>query len=220
MSLHDSFRSLGANAKTWLADNTPFILYGACCVATLAPAFDMLRNGNLIGAIGAIGVLGSGVGANLLANEMQKWAEDAEPQKKAAAWIALQAPKNADLRTGLDRVLQQTDAIEQIRASMPGDDRTVFDARLRDELTDLGSLGLLAIALKGGAAATGDGATALAAGAIHVDENEGDIRTSPGDSAGGAVAQGTNATALGPGAVHIKKNSGNIDTSGQSKRGG
>ena len=158
-------RRIGA----WLGHKTPYAVYSALCGLSLWPLVEAARV--------ALGDVAGGVGGNLLAEQVQRWADrgrgkDADAAH-AVAWVAERAPEDADLRKALDAILERLEALPEARSALEAPERAAFDAALRRELAALGSLPRFAAQLEGsGAIAQGAGAAAVGAGGTLV---QGDV---------------------------------------------
>ena len=168
------------------------------------------------------------VGGNMIADQLQRWVDDAgklkdedKLQAQIAQWMAQQAADNADFIIDGDAILKTTDAIETAQTEMSPEDQAAFKQRLAEELQQLGNYAEFAAQLTSGAMALGENATAAGAGAVIAGGNVGgDIDTDGGDGGPGtgAIAHGKGATSAGTGAVIVKGNvSGGISTGNKKK---
>jgi hypothetical protein len=110
----------------------------------------------------ALGNVVAGVGGNLIAEQSQRWHDQAHLSSEAdvASWIATHITTDADFRQALDTILEQLQVISQARECLQANDRTWFVQTLRTELEALGNLTHFEAHL------TGDGAIAQESGAV------------------------------------------------------
>ena len=98
-------------------------------VAAAAQAGDW----SALTALGA--ALGSGVGSELIAQQIQKWKDEADGARQIAA-----LPTDDPLREHLDVLLQRLEAFTAVRDALPDSDKQWFQETLRGELSRLGNL--------------------------------------------------------------------------------
>jgi len=142
--------------KQWLAQranrDAPYIAYGGVLAATLWPAIEAAaQGGSSVPVILALGNIAGGVGAGLVANQLEQWRSRADTltADEVAEWIAAAAPGNADLRQTLDDIAAQLEALPALASGLPDADRAWFTQTLRAELAQLGNLPRFAAALSG-----------------------------------------------------------------------
>jgi len=129
----------------------------------------------------ALGNIAGGVGAGVVANQLEQWRSRADrlTLDEVAGWIAAEAPVNADLRQTLDDIAARLEALPALAAGLTDADRVWLETTLRRELSALGSLPRFEATLNGlGALAQGPGAKAAAATAPYataVNEVGGDL---------------------------------------------
>lgn len=133
--------------KAWLARranrDAPYVAYGGVLAATLWPAIEAAaQTGQFYPVVGALYGVAGGAGAGLVANQIEKWKDQADTLTTAdvAEWIAAEAPDNADLREALDDIAAQLEALPALAADLSDTDRTWFIDTLRRELAALGNL--------------------------------------------------------------------------------
>jgi formylglycine-generating enzyme required for sulfatase activity/energy-coupling factor transporter ATP-binding protein EcfA2 len=142
-------------------------LYAFLSAMTLWPVVEAAQGGEWA-ALAALGSVATGVGGNLLADQIQSWKDETD----AAKHLAEAAQENDDVRVALDTVLDKLDVLSQAQAGLDEDDRTWFAETLRREVERLGS-GLTIVTVTGsGAAAVGkqsvaSGERGVAAREIH-----------------------------------------------------
>ena len=120
----------------------------------------------------------SGIGANLLANIVQHWRDEAT----AAVQLQEAVKSDPELQPRLDSLLQQLDAISLAEKSLSQADRAWFAETLQKELAQLKSgISYTATLAGSGAIAQGIGAKAVGAGGILVEGSvKGDVIASGG----------------------------------------
>ena len=224
-----NLRQLGANLRqrvSGLTKAAPYAVYGSLMAATVWPLVQTAwQTGNVV-AVGAllVGIAGS-VGGNLIAEQLQRWADAADNEGEAAAqaqivdWIEAELPQQPALREAGDALLQQADALPAAKAGLSDEDRAWFVQQLANEMHGLGNYAQFAEHLQGATIAEGEDAVAAASGAVvALGDVEGDINTSgAGNAPGGpTIAKGKGATAVNTGAVVVRgKVKGNINTGTQ-----
>lgn len=115
--------------QAWAIDSS-YAMITACAVW---PAVAAVQSGGLSTESAAL-VLGGNVGANLIANWVQKWKDESDAARHFAA-----LPKEDPLREHLDVLLQRLDAFTAAREALPANDQAWFQNALRDELAKLGN---------------------------------------------------------------------------------
>jgi len=119
----------------------------------------------------ALGNVVAGVGGNLIAEQIQRWHDQARLPSEAdiATWITAHITTNADLHQALDTILEHLQVISQARECLQANDRTWFVQTLRTELEALGNLARFEAYLTGDEAiAQGTGAVAAGQGGIAI----------------------------------------------------
>jgi hypothetical protein len=131
----------------WLAQrqqqDLPYLAYGTVAGFTLWPLVDAFaRSGRPDSVLLALYGVAGGVGANLVAEQLQRWRDRAEPPSKAevVAWVQEAAPANPDLRQALDEILEKQNALLQAGLGLTTADREWLAGALRQELAQLGNL--------------------------------------------------------------------------------
>jgi hypothetical protein len=188
-----SAKLIGLNLKTQAIERKT--LYGLIAASAFAPVVAAVQAGDPSAAVTATLALSGSVGANLLANLLQKKqdAVDAEWAFADPSELAAQAAADPKLREDIDTMLTKLDAVALARASLPEADRDWFTETLQRELKQLGNAKTYKAVLKGdGAIAQGDGAVAVGKGGVYVGgANTGDINTGTRiDTGGGAYVKG------------------------------
>ncbi|MBP8003076.1 MAG: hypothetical protein KA314_30015, partial [Chloroflexi bacterium] len=114
------------------------------------------------------------VGANLIAEQLQRWRDQAQPVAAAdvITWVQTQAAHQAELRQTLDELLETFQAIPHAQNSLSAADKTWFNQQLQTEMAQLGNLPrFVATVTGGGAIAQGAGAKAVGQGGVLVEGN-------------------------------------------------
>jgi len=212
----DYLRTKGRGLKQSIVNTAPYAVYGTLLAASLWPMVMAAQGGALLPVMMTMGGIAANVGGNLIANQIQKWIDDADAdaEVKAAHWLAEQAATKPELVQAGDLFLKTTDAVEQVRAEMDEGDQNWFNTKLAQEMQQLGNYAAFASQLSGSAIARGENAAAAASGGIIIgSDSEGNITTKAGKKAGGALADGKGATATAGGGVIIRgSNKGDINT--------
>ncbi len=153
----------------------PAAVYSALSAAALWPLVQAAQSTGMLPVALALGNVVAGVGGNLIAEQIQRWHDQAHLPSEAdvATWITAHITTNTDLRQALDTILEQLQVISQARECLQANDHAWFVQTLRTELEALGNLTHFEAHL------TGDGAIAQGAGARAVGKQgtliEGDI---------------------------------------------
>jgi hypothetical protein len=175
-------REMGAWLGRRKAQDAPYLLYGALCGASLWPLVEAVQAGQTLPAVMALGSVAAGVGGNLLAEQVQRWKNEAD-EAALAGWVAEHAPSDPDLRQALDAVLEELEAVAQAQAALSEADRAWFTATLRGELAQLGNLARFEATLTGSGVIAQDHSVAATTGGVAV-----------GGDVGGDVVTGTKVT--------------------------
>ena len=170
-SAADKLRGIGGWLDRRKTQDAPLLVYGTLCGLSLWPLVEAARQpGGYVAVIGALGTVAAGVGADLIAEQVQRWKDRAEPVNEAqvSRWVAEHA-SDADLRAALDAILERVEAVPRAQAALSAAERQWFTDTLKRELTQLGNLPRFQATLVGsGAIAQGDGAIAAGAGGVAV----------------------------------------------------
>jgi hypothetical protein len=136
------------------------------------------RGGGVAPVILALGAVTGGVGANLIAGQLERWKDRAHRAGEAevAAWIDERVTWDANLRNAIDDILERLQAVQAAQAELGEAERHPFTEALPADLDRLGNLPRFQATLSGsGAIAPGDRSVAAGAGGVAVG---GDIRGS------------------------------------------
>jgi hypothetical protein len=162
------FHKVGEWVERAKHEAAPYLLYGGLCGLSLWPLVEAAQKGQMLDVMLALGTVASGVGGNLIANQVQRWKDNTD-RRAAEQWVIEQAPANEEVRAALDAILDKLKAIPQAQAGLGEADRVWFAQALRQELSQLGNLAHFESQLIGsGAMAQGQGAVAAGAGGVAV----------------------------------------------------
>ena len=154
----------------------PYLIYGTLCGLSLWPLVERAQAGDTLPVMMALGSVTGGIGANLIANQIQHWADRAGKvtEEEIVEWVAEHAPEDVELRGALDEILERVDAVRVAQERMDEDERQLFLSALHNELQKLGNLSRFEAVLEGsGAIAQGSGAKAAGERGVLI---EGDAR--------------------------------------------
>ncbi len=144
----------------------PGTLYGFLAGSTLLPLVAAVNQGDYAALI-TLGGIASGVGGNLIANQVQAWKDRSDAE--LAAELGELAAESADWRQAIDAVMTAVETPRIVQAILSEADRDWFVRALRDELGRLGNLGHYEATLTGsGAIVQGAGAMGAGAGSVVV----------------------------------------------------
>lgn len=133
--LIERFKQALPGWKTRLKDSGVNSSYAMIIASALWPVAAAAQAGDW-SALAALGAaLGSGVGSELIAKQIQKWKDEADGARQIAA-----LPKDDPLREPLDALLQRLEAFTAARHALPDSDKQWFQETLREELSHLGNL--------------------------------------------------------------------------------
>ena len=109
------------------------------------------QSGQWLPVVVALGSVAGSVGGNLLAEQVQRWKDqaDAAPadETQVAEWVVEHALADADLREALDSILERLDTLDQAQSGLSQADRRHFATTLQEELSQLGNLARFQVAL-------------------------------------------------------------------------
>ena len=185
MALDVKGKMAGALAgwKARLAGSGVASVYAMVSAAALWPMAQAAARGDVATMIGFGAALGGSVGANLLANQLQRWQDEADAARQLAA-----LPIGDPARAELDAVIEKFEVIALALAALPPGDRSWFQQTLREELARLGNLDRFQIQI------TGEGNVAVQGNGNQVAQTRGD---------GNVTVQGSRNDVLGKGAKKI-----------------
>lgn len=184
-NLREKLAGALAGWKARMAGTGVQSVYATVTAAALWPIAQAAAGGDVMTMMGFAAALGGSVGANLLANQLQHWKDEADAARQIDA-LPIGDPRRADL----DAVLEKLEVISMARAALAPDERSWFQQTLCDELRRLGNLDRFQIQI------TGEGNVAVQGNGNTVIPTRGD---------GNVLLLGTGHEVLGPGAKKIKQ---------------
>ncbi len=149
-------------------------MYAGLSAATLWPLIEAARTGGITPVLLALGGVSSGVEANLVAGQIQRWKDRAGGTGEAdvAAWVEEQVGRDDAVRQALDDILERLEAITAVQAGLGQPERQAFLDALRADLERFGNLPRFQATLHGaGAIAQGERSIAAGAGGVAVGED-------------------------------------------------
>jgi hypothetical protein len=95
----------------------PAAVYSALSAAALWPLVQAAQSTGMLPVALALGNVVAGVGGNLIAEQIQRWHDQAHLPSEAdvATWVATHITTNADLHQALDTILEHLQVISQAR---------------------------------------------------------------------------------------------------------
>ena len=126
--------------RRWRSD-VPHVVYGALTGLTLLPLVEASQGGQILPVMMTLGSIVSGVGGNLLAEQLQRWRDRTVPVTEAEVieWATTQAVET-DSRAAFDLILERLETIPQVQAQLSEADRAWFRQVLVAELSQLNNL--------------------------------------------------------------------------------
>ena len=153
---------VGAWLRQQWREDVPQAVYAALTGLTLLPLVDACQSGEMWPVMMTLGSIVSGVGGNLLAEQLQRWHDRAVPvtEDEVMAWATAQTAVSAN-REDFDTLLQRLETISLVQAQLTETDQAWFRQRLLAELSQLDNLSRFQATLNGqGAVVQGPDATA------------------------------------------------------------
>ena len=153
--------------------DVPYVAYGTLAGLALWPAVEQaVTSGEPWRVLSAVYNVGAGIGANLIATQIEAWTKRGErpTESEVVTWAANGAGSD-DLRDALDNIVERLEAIPAAVAALPPAEQPNFRALLQEELARLGSAPRFEeIITSGGAFIMGDAQAArdLYAGAVNI----------------------------------------------------
>ncbi|MBI4587624.1 MAG: hypothetical protein HY725_02195 [Candidatus Rokubacteria bacterium] len=144
-------------------------VYAGLTAAALWPLVEAAQKGEMIQVILALGAVSGGVGANLIAEQIQRWKDrtDRIGEEDVAAWVEERVGREGNLRNALDDILERLEVVAAVGAGLGADERRAFEDALRTDLERLGNLARFQATVCGsGAIAQGDRSVAAGAGGV------------------------------------------------------
>ena len=86
----EKLKGIGAWLERRGQQDVPFLVYGTLCGLSLWPLVEAAQAGQFLPVVMTLGGIAGGVGGNLLAEQVQRWKDRAEPMDEAevVAWAA------------------------------------------------------------------------------------------------------------------------------------
>lgn len=162
----------------------PRSVYTALSAAALWPLVQAAQSDGVLPVAVTLGSVAAGVGGNLLAEQIQRWNDQAEGISEAdiEAWIATRVAANTEFRQTLDTILDHVEAIPRTLTVLDDTGREWFTQTLRDELGAMGNLPRFEAHLRGsGAIVQGPGAVGAGAGGTAIGGDVADTTIVTGD---------------------------------------
>lgn len=131
------------NLAGWKQRLVPAVVntgYVAVAAGVLWPLLYEARTGDAYGAAMTLMTLTTGLGTNLISEQIRRWKDEANGEPDVARWLQEHVASDAALRAEVDVVLEKLEAVALARATLPKADRGWFEATLHRELSALGSL--------------------------------------------------------------------------------
>ncbi len=141
-------------------------IYAFLSAAALWPVVEAYQRGD-IAALMTLGGILSGIGNNLLANQIQSWKDETD----AARQLARTLPGDPTLRAELDAVLEKLDMLTAAEQALSDADKVWFVETIREELQRLGSTISYSVMLVGNGVVAQKNSTAIGARGIGIDGN-------------------------------------------------
>ncbi len=128
--LREPIRHFSADPKGSVKRAGAQTLFGYLATMTLFPLAVAAAEGELIPVVAALGSIAGIVGANLVANKVQRWKDEAT----AIEELERELPESPELRQALDQILSKLGVIEDAQREMEEDERRSFASQLDREV--------------------------------------------------------------------------------------
>lgn len=135
------------NFQQWLKKgDAPYIVYSTVAGLTIWPLIEaVVKTGQWETGLVALYSVAGGMGANLVAEQLQRWRDQAQKKETVMEadvvdWIAREVPNQTELRQAVDAIITHFEAIPQLHKEMNGADWQPIATALRKELQKLGTL--------------------------------------------------------------------------------
>jgi len=128
--LRDPLRRFSEDPKGALKRAGAQTLFGYLAGMTLFPLALAATDGHLIPVVAALGSMAGSVGANLIANKVQRWEDEAT----AIEELERELPESPELRQALDQILSKLGVIEEAQRQMEESERRSFASQLSSEI--------------------------------------------------------------------------------------
>jgi formylglycine-generating enzyme required for sulfatase activity len=138
-------------------------VYYLIAASAFVPVVQSVHSGDW----GALAVLGSAVGTNLLANMVQNLKDKTDVEVAQA--LQAEVEKTPEIKAELDALLEKLEALQQARQALPEENKRWFEETIQRELAELNSTVTYTATLVGdGAIAQGEGAKAVGKGGVLI----------------------------------------------------
>jgi hypothetical protein len=111
-------------------------LFGFLCGMTLFPLAEAIGGKDMFSVLTTLGSIAGSVGGNLIAEQVQRWADRTQEQTTTELDQAIN--ESAELRQALDTILDELEVLRQTRQALSRDNRDWFTATLNEELALFG----------------------------------------------------------------------------------
>lgn len=137
--------------QQWLVTGDPsYIAYGTIAGMSLWPLVEAaMQKGQWEAVLIALYGVASGVGGNLIAEQLQRWRDRSETGEKVTEshivdWSSQKGLQDADLHQAIDDVVAELDSLIHLQYGLPEDKWRDLAAELRGQLERLGTIGRFA----------------------------------------------------------------------------
>jgi hypothetical protein len=129
------------NWRLRLEQAKPKAAYTALSAMSLWPLVQAAQGDGFASTLMALASVAQGVGGNLIAEQIQRWRDEADTLSPDAVetWVQARLSDNAEVRDALHTIVEKVEAIEQAQAGLSEPDRQWFMETLRRELTQVGA---------------------------------------------------------------------------------
>ena len=137
--------------QQWGQD-VPMVVYSKVAGLTVWPLVEAaVQTGQFLPAVGALYTVVSGVGSNLIAEQLQRWQDEAEEVDEVTVveWVGAQMVVNQNIRDSLDGILEAFGAFEAVQQGLTAHEQAWFRTTLEAELTALGNWPRFAATVRG-----------------------------------------------------------------------
>jgi formylglycine-generating enzyme required for sulfatase activity len=123
-------RDFAANPREAMKRASAETVFGYLVGMTVFPLAQAAATGDPASAFMTLGSIASGVGAQLIANKVQRWHDEAS----AVQELEKELPVSPELRQALDTVLDKLEVVKAAQEDMSDEDRRWFVERLAEEV--------------------------------------------------------------------------------------
>lgn len=140
----NKFRELGYWLNQYRQKELPYVVYGTMAGLTLWPLVQSaVTSGDGAQMVNAVYTLLSGIGAGLVANQIEAWKNRTPPITEGEVIeVVAKEVSNDNFRKAVDAIFEKLGTIPQAQASLSGTDKEWFEAQLQKELSQLGNSNL------------------------------------------------------------------------------